>query len=135
MSAKKEDLQKKVMEFQILDSNLKMLQERAEFFNQKLEEVHRAKEAVKDLEKTKPGKALIPLGSGTFAFGNIENCEDLIVGIGSGIAIRSTRANALENLDKRAKEIEGDLNEIIKQITIFVSQIEKTQRDIEEMQK
>jgi prefoldin alpha subunit len=135
MNVKKEDLQKKVMEFQILDQNLKMLQERAEFFNQKLEEVHRAKEAVRELEKTKPGKALIPLGSGTFAFGTIENCDDLIISIGSGIATKSNRANALENLDKRAKEIECDLNDIIKQITIFVSQIEKTQRDIEEMQK
>lgn len=130
-----EDLQKKVMEFQILDQNLKMLQERAEFFNQKLEEVRRAKEAVADLGNTKPGKALIPLGGGTFAYGSIENCSDLIIGIGGGVAVKSTSARAMENLDSRAKEIEKDLNEIVKQITIFVSQIERTQRDIEEMQK
>ena len=131
----KEDLQKKIMEFQILDQNLKMLQERAEFFNQKLEEVQRTRDAVADLEKTNPGKAMIPLGSGVFAYGSIDNCADLIMGVGSGIAIKGDRAKVLENLESRAKDIEKDLNEIVKQITIFVSQIEKTQRDIEAMQK
>jgi len=131
----KEDLQKKIMEFQILDSNLKMLQERAEIFSQKLEELQRTREALEELKKTKPEKALIPLGSGNFAYGSIDNCEDIIYGIGGGVALKGKSEKAVENLDKRIDDIEKNLNDMIKQITLFVSQIEKTQRDIESLQQ
>ena len=131
----KEDLQKKIMEFQILDQNLKTLQERAEMFNQKLEDLQMSRAALEELGKTKPDKALIPLGSGNFAYGSIDNCDDVIYGIGSGVAIKGKKERAIENMDKRIKEIENSLNDMIKQITIFVSQIEKTQRDIESLQR
>jgi prefoldin alpha subunit len=131
----KEDMQKKIMEFQILDSNLKMLQERAEIFNERMEDLQRSKAALEEMKTTKPEKALIPVGSGNFVFGSIENCADVIYGIGSGIAMKGNIEDALKNIDGRAKEIEKSLNEIIKQITIFVSQLEKTQREIESLQR
>ena len=132
---KDEDLQKKILEFQLLDSNLRMLQERAELFNQKLQEVQSTKEALDELENTKPNKAMIPLGSGNFIFGSIDNCDDVLVGVGAGVAVKSNRNKALENLDKRIEELEKSLNDIVKQINVFVSQIEKVQGEIERLQK
>ena len=132
---KKDDLQKKVIEFQILDTNLKMLQERAEIINQKLEEFYRSKEAMEGLKNTKPNKTLIPLGSGNFIFGSIENCEDVIVEAGGGVAIKKNREDAIKILEGKIKELENSLGEIIKQSSAFVLQIEKVQQEIEDIQK
>jgi prefoldin alpha subunit len=131
----KEDMQKKIMEFQILDTNLKMLQERAEMVGQKLEDLQRTKVAIEELNGTKPNKALVPLGSGNFVYGNIENCEDVIVGVGSDVAIKKKREKALEVLDSRIKELEDNLNAILKQSSLFVAQLEKVQQEVESFQK
>ena len=48
--SERDDLQKKIVEFQILDTNLKMLQERAESVNQKLEDLQRTKTAIEELK-------------------------------------------------------------------------------------
>ncbi|NIO44491.1 MAG: prefoldin subunit alpha [Candidatus Aenigmarchaeota archaeon] len=132
---KKEDLQKKLIEFQILDANFKMLQERAEILNKKLEELQKTGVAIEELKTTKPEKALIPLGSGNFVYGEIENCDEIIVGVGNGVAIKKKREEALKNLDSRIKEIEKDMNDIIKQSSAFVIQLEKVQQEIEKLQK
>ncbi len=133
--SKKEDLQKKLIEFQILDANLKMLQEKAGVINQKLEELQKTRAAIEELKNTKPNKTLVPLGSGNFIYGSIENCEDIIVGIGSGIAIKKKREKALEVLDSRIKNFEKDIEQILKQSSVFVIQLEKVQQEIEKLQK
>jgi prefoldin alpha subunit len=132
---KEEDLQKKIIEFQILESNLKVLQERANVISQRLEEVEKTKSAIEELKGTKPTKALIPLGSGNFIFGSIESSEDVIVGIGSGVALKKNREGAVEILDNRIKEIEDNLEEMSNQSTIITEQLEKIQEDVEELQK
>jgi len=132
---KKEDLQKKLIEFQILDANFKILQERAEILNKKLEELQKTGAAIEELKITKPNRALIPLGSGNFVYGNIEDCEEIIVGVGSGVAIKKKREKALETLDGRVKEIEKNLNDVLKQSSAFVIQLEKVQQEIEKFQK
>ncbi len=132
---KKEDLQKKLIEFQILDANFKMLQEKAAVVNQKLEELQKTKASMEELGKTKPNKALIPLGSGNFAYGSIENHNDIIVGIGSGVAVKKKRQEAVKVLDKRIKDEEKSLDDILKQSSAFVIQLEKIQQEIEKLQK
>ena len=132
---KKDDIQKKIVEFQILDTNLKMLQEKAGFVNQKLEDLQRTKVAIEELKNAKPSKALVPLGSGNFVYGSVENCNDIIVGIGSDVAVKKKREKALEFLGSRIKDLENDLNTVLKQSSVFVMQLEKVQQDIENLQK
>jgi prefoldin alpha subunit len=132
---KKDDLQKKIVEFQILDTNLKMLQEKAGLVNQKLEDLQRTKISIEELKNVKPSKALVPLGSGNFVYGSIENCNDIIVGIGSDVAVRKKREKALEFLGSRIKDLENDMNTVLKQSSVFVMQLERVQQEIESLQK
>ncbi len=112
-----------------------MLQEKAAVVNQKLEELQKTKASMEELGKTKPNKALIPLGSGNFAYGSIENHNDIIVGIGSGVAVKKKRQEAVKVLDKRIKDEEKSLDDILKQSSAFVIQLEKIQQEIEKLQK
>jgi prefoldin alpha subunit len=75
------------------------------------------------------------LGSGNFVYGSIENCEDIIVGVGSDVAIKKKREKAIEFLDSRIKELESNLNIILKQSSAFMMQLEKIQQELESLQK
>ena len=131
----KEDLQKLVIQFQILEANLKALQERAVILNERIEEIEKTKIAIEDLKQAKPTKALIPLGSGNFISGTIENTEDIVVGVGSGVAIKKKKEDALAILESRLKEIEEDLRNITNQSTNIALELEKIQEKIEKLQK
>jgi prefoldin alpha subunit len=131
----KEDMQKKIVQFQILESNLKMLQERAELISQRIDEFQKTRYAIEELESTKPGKALIPLGSGNFVTGSVENIDDIIVSVGNDVAIKKDRKGALEILDKKITETENTLNDITKKSQVIIQGLEEIQMEIEEMQK
>jgi prefoldin alpha subunit len=131
----KDDLQKLVVQFQILEANLKALQERADMLNETVAEIDKTKIAIEELEKTKPSKSLIPLGSGSFVSGKIENTEDVIIGVGSGVAINKKRKDAIAILDTRLSEFENNLNDITKQMTKTAFELEKIQERAESMQR
>ena len=109
-----EEMQKKIVQFQILESNLKVMQERAALISQRLDDFQKTKDAINELESTKPGKAMIPLGSGNFVKGSVENTDDIIVSVGNDIAVKKSRKEAMEILDKKITEAENSLNDITK---------------------
>ena len=131
----KDDVQKKIVQFQILEANLKALQEREELINERLAEIENTKAAIEELKKTKPGKTLIPIGSGNFISGKIDDTEELIIGIGSGVAIKKKREDAAEILDSKFKEFEKDLNELRNHGTTIAFQLAKLQEEIEKSQE
>jgi len=131
----KEDFQKKVVQFQILESNLKALQEKADELNQRIEEIQSTKTAIEELKQIKPSNALIPLGSGNFVSGKIENAEEVIIGIGSGIAIKKKREDAIIVLDNTMKELERSLDDVRNHIMSIALQLEKLQEELEKLQR
>jgi len=131
----KEDFQKKAVQFQILESNLKALQEKADELTQRIEEIQSTKIAIEELKEIKPTSALIPLGSGNFIAGKIENTEEIIVGIGSGAAIKKKREDVIVILDDTLKELEKNLDDVKNQIMGIALQLEKLQEELGKLQK
>jgi len=132
---KEEEIQKKVVQFQILEANLKMLQERATIISQRIEEFQKTRTAIGELKRIKPSKALIPLGSGNFVFGSVESSNDIIVGVGSGVVIKKKREDALKILDDKITESQDVLNDITKKSQVFIQSLEKIQLEIGKLQK
>ena len=128
-------MQKKIVQFQILESNLKMLQERAMLISQTLDEYQKTREALLSLETTKPEKALIPLGSGNFVEGKIDNTEDVIVEVGNSIVLKKKRKDALSILDGKITEMQNSFNDITKKSQTLIKGLEEIQCEIENMQE
>ena len=131
----KEEFQKKVIQFQILESNMKALQEKEDELTQRIEEIQGTRTAIEELKQMKPSNALIPLGSGNFVSGKIENTEEVLVGIGSGIAVKRRREDAVIILDDTLKELEKTLDDVKNQIMSIALQLEKLQEELEKLQK
>jgi len=129
------DLDKKMIEFDILQNNLKMIKEREEVIAKKLEELTLTKVAIEELEHTKLGETFIPIGSGNFIEGNISKIDNIIVGVGSGIAIKKKRNDAINILDRRVEEMENALKELSIQGQEIFNQLRNTQEEIEKLRK
>lgn len=130
-----DDFQRKAVQFQIMETNIKALQAKSDDISQRIEEGLSTRHAIEELKGAKPTGALIPLGSGNFAAGRIENTDEIIVGLGSGVAVKKSREEALAFLDISIKELEGSLDEMRNQIMSIAFQMEKLQGELEGMQK
>jgi len=132
---KKDELQKKIIQFQILDTNLKVFQERVKVLADRIDDLQKTKTAIDNLKVSKTTKAMIPLGSGNFVFGSIDDGENIIVGAGAGVAIKKKKEEAIEILESRIGELENSLRALTGQSQIIVEQLEKLQSEIEKLQK
>ncbi len=109
----KEDIQRKTLQFQILQANMQIIKEKESMLLQKLEEFENTKQTIEDMKAVKGGsEILMPLGSGNFVSGKISSTEKILVGIGGGIAIKKSSEDATEFLNTRALEIKSALQEL-----------------------
>ena len=135
MTEKEEELQRKILEFQIFESELRTIEGREDLLLRNLEEFNRTRLAIEELKNTKPDMALIPLGSSNFIHGKITDSDTVIVGIGANIAVKKSKEHALEILDNRIKDLEHTSEKLASQAQNIFEKLRYLQIEIEKMQK
>ncbi len=112
-----EDLQRRSLQFQILQASLQAIRERGHALLIKMEEMDNTKEAIKELKSVKSGSEMLaPIGSGNFISGKICDTEKILVGVGGGIAIKKSSEDALKFLETRISEAKSALIELNSQM-------------------
>lgn len=136
VSPRKQELQKKIVQFQILQANLQLLMERERIVAEKLAELEQTKQALEDLKSVKAGStALIPLGSGNFVAGELKDSEKILVGFGSGVAIKKSQEDAKKIMNERVGELNSALQDLDNQIRAIEFELHKLEPEIQELAK
>ena len=133
--SKEDELQKKIIQFQILESTFRVFQERLESFSQTLEDMLKTKAALEEFDLKKSSNALISIGSGNFVFGKVDDSQDVVVSIGGGVAIKKKKADAINILDGRIKENEKLMQDAGEKASNIYMQLQKLEVDIGKMQE
>jgi len=131
MDDKQKDFQKKVMEMKMIENALHGIQVREEELVRTVEDLQRSKEALEELDKYDGAKTMIPLGSGNFVMGKIEEADSVLVGVGAGVAVKKSRKEAKRHLESRILEIESSLKEIADQTNHMVTRAIQLREDVE----
>ena len=124
-------VREKAVQFQLLEANLNSLKQKEQFAVRKLEELDRTKLAVSELKK---GDALIPVGMGNFVHGKVTDAENIIIGIGAGIAVKRGTEDAKKILIEREEELKRDVTKINDEANHMVAQLQNLQKEIQELQ-
>jgi len=112
---KQKEFQKKMIEMKMIENGLHALREKEGELVRVIEDLNRTKEAIEALENYNGDGTLIPLGSGNFVQGKIEDANNILVGVGAGVAVKKSRSEAIEHVQVRINEIESSLKAIAKQ--------------------
>jgi prefoldin alpha subunit len=112
-------------------TELNQLQQQGETINQQIEqlnislnEIQSAEDAVKGIEGSVGKETLIPIGAGCFITAELKS-EDVIVGVGSEVAIKKTREETVETLKKDKEEVQkliSSLTEQLQKINDYIAQ-------------
>ena len=114
------DLQKKYLEYQLLQGQLNQTQKQLQLLDDQLVEVIYTQQSLDELKGIKPGtEVLVPVISGIFATAKLGKVDELTVNVGAGTAVTKTIGSTKEMLAKQLLEIQklrAQLAELAKQI-------------------
>ena len=80
---------------------------------------------------SKSSDAFIPLGSGNFVKGKVEDSKMILVSIGGGAAIKKTKEEASKALDEKLSMIQNELNDLIGAEQQIVAELTRMQPEIQ----
>ena len=134
--SKEEEIQKMALQWSGLQADLQALSQKREGVLIQLYELETTKKALDDLEKITPGKdALIQIGFGNFIEGNITNTDNVVVSIGAGVALKKSRKEALDIIEKRIASMKEIAEQIAHEIEEIGNSMFALQQKIEHMQQ
>ena len=103
---KKQLLQQKYMEMQMISQQIQQIQKQVELIENQLQELIVTKEALQTIGETKEGnEILVPIASGIFIKATIEDNKDVLVNVGSGTAVKKSLDEASKLIEEQEKDL------------------------------
>ncbi|MBI4896025.1 MAG: prefoldin subunit alpha [Candidatus Aenigmarchaeota archaeon] len=134
-----EEIQKKYTEFQMLQQQFASFAENKSMVDQRIAEIMLTIDALQKLESTTAqSDTLMPLGSGVFVSGTVEDTKMVLVDVGARVYAKKSIADAVAVLDARKQElqqVEQELQTEMQHITTQAMTVEATLKKMVEESK
>ena len=95
-------------------------QGQADVLNQQIETVkatisdlNTATETLETIKDKKDAETLVPIGAGSFIITEIKNTDEVIVGLGAGVAVKKKIDSAQESVKDQKEDLESLLNKMM----------------------
>ena len=130
----RQKLEQMVGELNQLQQQGETISQQIEQLNVSLTDVRSAMEAVKGIKGATGKETLIPIGAGCFITTELKS-EDIIVGVGSDVAIKRSREETEETLKKDQEEVESLIKTLTEQLQKINDYIKEKRPEVEKLMK
>jgi len=132
----KEEIQKKYLELQILNKQIKNVQEQFISLQQQLNELNNLEVSLTELKDVKNNKEIFSvLGSGVFVKSKLIDNENVLVNVGDGVLVKKKLNEALDLVKLQANNISGSIVIIKEELNKAILFNESLTNEINEMVK
>ena len=122
------------VELRILEGTADAMQQRLNLIGAALAELNVAKMTLEGIEKENPEAPLfVPIGGGSFVKAKLESSDKIIVGMGAGVSIEKTIAEAKITVQGRITEMEKSMNSLRQQLVQVVNRMQENRDKLEEL--
>jgi prefoldin alpha subunit len=129
-----EAFRRMAVELRILEGTADAIQSRLNFIGAALTELNYAQMTLEGVEKETPEAPLfVPIGGGSFVKAKLESSEKVIVGMGAGVSIEKTMAEAKATLQNRIGEMEKTRVSLQQQLVQVVNRMQENRGKLEEL--
>ena len=129
-----ETFRRMAVELRILEGTADALQSRLNLISAAVAELNLAKMTLDGVEKETPEAPLfVPIGGGSFVKAKLESNEKVIVGMGAGVSIEKTMAEAKTTIQNRIGEMEKSRVSLQQQLVQVVNRMQENRGKLEEL--
>ena len=126
------ELQSKFYEYQILESQIKQLQEQIEHFDAQIIEVNSIKNNLDSFNNSAvDSEILVPVANGIFAKAVLKDNNDLVVNVGANVAVHKSVEDTKNLLQQQFVEIQNYRMQLFAQLEILSKKIVNLEKDLE----
>jgi prefoldin alpha subunit len=123
-STQEEELRRLSVEMRFLEQTAETLQQRISMINAALTDITYANATLDGIEQEKENAdMLIPIGGSSYVKVKLSNPDNVIVGLGAGVSVEKTLAEAKATLKERLDELEKTMNAAQQQFSQVVERI------------
>ena len=124
-----------MLQFQLLEGNLKAVRGEMEQMLFHIEELGRAKMTLEELGGVKAdSSAMVPIGVGMFVRGKITGVSDVLIRVGSGdVAVVKSREDALKYAEEHLEETRKLAERLAEQERVVVAELQRLQPVIQRL--
>ena len=131
-----EDTQRKYIEIQILEQQIKQIQKNLEILNQQIFELNMISNSLTEIKKTKIGQELlVPLGSGIFIKTELKDNNEILTNVGSDVVISKTNAETKTFIKSQTEFVTEMITKIEQELHLSISKYEELKEDLQELVK
>ena len=116
-------LEQMVNEINMYQDQLDVLNKQMESVKLSLNELNSAEETLNSIEDKKGTETFVPIGAGSFIVAELKNTDEVVVGLGAGVAVKKGINEAKEDVASQKKELEDLINRMntdIQKLTDFI---------------
>ncbi len=127
----KEELQNKYMQYQMIDQQMKQIQQQVQVIEKQLVDLAVTRQAMDDLEKTNVGsEILVPVSNGIFTKAELKDNKKLILNVGSNTAVEKSIPDTKKLIDNQFKEIKKVQKDLMKDLQNLAVQAQIIEKDL-----
>ncbi len=118
-------LEAMVNELNTYQGQAEVLQQQIDTLNATITELQVAMDTLETVKGEDNKETLVPIGAGSFLITELKNTEEVIIGLGAGVAVKKTVDEAKETIAEQKKELEELKNKMasdLQKITEYIMQ-------------
>src|SRR3989344_3258591 len=130
------ELQKRYLELQLLDQQIKQIQKNIELIENQMAELESMSISLEELSSVKPGTEIfVPVAGGVFVKAELKDNKDLVINVGAGTAVKKSITQTKGMIANQINDIASARDELLMQLHQFVSKAQKIQQDLIKLQE
>ena len=126
-----QDIQKKVIEFNVLDTRLQELEQGLALLKKQIAELESCKLSLDEVKKIKKDTSILsPLSSGVFVKSKLEDNKEVIIDLGSRVMCTKSNEEAKKIIQEKLDQVVNVHNNVSNEINALVQNIIKLEKEI-----
>jgi len=134
LEEKEKKIQKLYFQFQILDQNIKQIQQQTVTLNSQIVELVSAVQSLDDLKNVKPGTEIfVPISSGVYAKAELKDNENLIVNVGAQITVKKDIIDTKKIIEKQIEEMKKLQKQTVEELQHLATQAALIEKEMNKL--
>lgn len=128
-----EEIQRKYLELQLIEKQIKQIQQQMQFMEQQLLELTSLSNSVEEITKVKPKtEILVPLGAGVYAKAELKDNKDFIMNVGADVTTTKSAKESISIIENQIAQLKALLEQLSAELENAAMAGHKLQGELQE---
>ncbi len=128
---RQEQLQEKYMEYQMIEEQIKKMQEQLLSFKKQNEELEGITNALQNIAEVKQGtEILVPMSSGIFIKAEVQETKEVLVNVGDNVVVEKKLEDAILLVRKQQEDINEYREKVAKNTELIIEHGQRLEQEV-----